>query len=460
MSIWRQVRDALAADRARHAGRVASADATFLPAALEVIERPVSPTARVTGWLLIVGLAVTVAWLMLGRVDLVASAPGRIIPTGNVKIVASAGTGIVRAIHVHDGDRVRKGQLLVELDTTLSRADLEQARKALLAADLDVARNRAIADALSGRGMRFDAPAGAPPAIVDTQRHLIDAQIGAVDATVSSLSAAQSSALSEAAAASAQEAKLGETVPILDREIVALQRLADKGYASGFRLLELQRQRRGEAGDRDVAAAQQARGMSDGRKFGQQIAEAREEARRVALADLSKAQLDATVRREEVTKAERRSGLQMLVAPESGTVQQLVLHTVGGVVEPARALMVIVPDTGTVEVEARVLNADAGFVREGQRAVVKVEAFPFTRYGTASGRVVSVSRDAVGDPKLGPTYVTRIVLDRPSLNVDGAATPLMPGLSVTADIRTGTRSIMSYLLSPLSASIAQAGRER
>ena len=457
---WRTVREALKADRERRKGERRSTDTAFLPAALEVIETPVSPTGRITAWVFMVGLVLTIAWLVLGRVDVVASAPGKIVPSGSVKIVQSAGTGVVRAIHVRDGDKVVKGQLLVELDTTLSQADLEQARKGLLAVELDVSRNRAIADALSGRGVRFTPPAGTPPDVAATQRRLIAAQVGAIEATAASLSAARSSALSDAAAARAQRAKLDETVPILDHELEAMQRLDAKGYAPGLRLLELQRQRRGESGDRDVAAAQEARGQADASKFGRQMDQTREEARRVALADLAKAESEAILRREEVTKAMRRTGLQALRAPASGTVQQLALHTVGGVAEAARTLMVIVPGDGGLEVEARVLNKDAGFVHEGQEVAVKVEAFPFTRYGSVPGTVVSISRDAVPDPKLGATYVAQIRLARPDLMVDGKRTMLGSGLGVVADIRTGSRRIISYLLSPVQTSVAQAGRER
>lgn len=457
---WRVLRAALKADRAERKAKRPSADVTFLPAALEVIETPVSPTARITARVLMIGLLVTIAWLILGRVDVVASAPGKIIPSGSVKIVQSAGSGVVRAIHVRDGDRVAKGQVLVELDTTLSGADLQQARKGLLAIELDIARNRAIFDALSGRKGRFEAPLGTPPEVALTQQRLVSAQVGAVFATTASLAAARSSSLSDAAAAAAQARRLAETGPILDRELEAMRRLDAKGYAPGMRLLELQRQRRGEAGDLEVAGAQQARGQSDALKLGRQIEETRAEAQRVALADLAKAESEAILRREEVKKAERRTGLQALRAPESGTVQQLALHTLGGVVEPARTLMVIVPGNGGVEVEAKILNKDSGFVHDGQYVVVKVEAFPFTRYGSLSGRVVSISRDAVPDAKLGSTYVARIIIPDPTIMVDGRRTRLSSGLGVTADIRTGSRRIISYLLSPVQTSIAQAARER
>jgi len=161
-----------------------------------------------------------------------------------------------------------------------------------------------------------------------------------------------------------------------------------------------------------------------------------------------------------VTKASARRGFQRLVAPADGTIQQLSVHTLGGVVEPARVLMVLVPAAGGLEVEARVLNKDAGFVHPGQPAAVKLEAFPFTRYGTVPGHIKRISRDAVPDPKLGSVYVATVTLDRATIEVDGRQVPLGAGLAATVDVKTGTRRILSYLLSPLQTSVAQAGRER
>lgn len=457
---WRAIREALSADKERVRGQIVSRESDFLPAALEVIERPVSPTGRVTAWVLMMGLIATLAWLILGKVDVVATAAGKILPAGNSKIVQSAGSGVVAAIHVADGDKVRKAQVLIELDTTLSGAELEQALKGLAASDMDVARGRAFVDAIDGNGLRFAPPESTPADVATTQRQLIAAQLAELEATIGGYRAARNSALAEGQVATATRAKLDETLPILDHELEAMNRLDAKGYAPGMRLLELQRQRRSEQGDRDVAIAQEQRGQSEAQRLSQQIAQTRNQARRQALGDLAKAESEATLKREEVTKAMRRRGLQRLVSPADGTVQQLTLHTIGGVVEPARTLMVIVPSRDDIEVEAHILNKDIGFVREGQTAAVKIEAFPFTRYGTVPGKVVSLSRDAVPDPKLGSTYTARLRLNQSFIVVDGKPVTLTSGLGITADIRTGSRRIMSWLLSPIQTSVAQAARER
>ncbi|MBX9729758.1 MAG: HlyD family type I secretion periplasmic adaptor subunit [Sphingomonas sp.] len=454
------IREALRADRERRKTHQVSRETEFLPAALEVVERPVSPTGRLTAWVLIALLVATLAWLILGKVDVVASATGKVLPSGSIKIVQSAGSGVVAAIHVADGDRVTKGQVLIDLDLTLSSAELEQANKALLATELDVARNRAVGDALRGGGLHFAPPPGTPGDISATQQKLIAAQLAEVNSAVAGYSAARSSALADARAADAQRSKFDATLPILDHELDAMNRLDAQGYAPGLRLLELQRQRRVEQGDRDVALAQHARAMAEARRLAAQIAQTRDQAIRQTLADLAKAESEAIQKREEVTKAMRRKGLKRLLSPDNGTVQQLAVHTIGGVIEPARTLMVIVPTHGEIEVEARVLNKDIGFVREGQSAEVKFEAFPFARYGTVPGKVVSLSRDAVVDPKLGATYVARIRLTRATIMVDDKPVLLSSGLAVTVDIRTGSRRIISWLLSPIQTSVSQAGRER
>ncbi|GAO52970.1 HlyD family type I secretion periplasmic adaptor subunit [Novosphingobium sp. MD-1] len=457
---WEVLKEALRADRERTRTFIPSREADFLPAALEVAERPVSPTARIVTWVLLIGLLFTILWTVFGRVDVVASAPGSLIPTGNIKLIQSPGSGVVRAIYVRNGDTVRKGQPLLDLDPTIVGADLAAARKALTQAELDIARNKAIADALSGRGLHFVAPEGTSPDIADTQQRLIAAQLAEIDATVASLANARTSALADASAARATAARLADTVPILDRQLARMNRLDAKGYAPGQRLLELERQRRAEAGDREVALAQIDRGMAESRKLSDQIQQTREQARRTALTDLAKAEADAILRSEEVTKASQMNRFQRLVAPVDGTVQSLDVHTVGGVVEAAKPLMTVVPARGALEAEIRILNKDVGFVRVGQEAAVKLEAFPFTRYGTIPGRVRSISRDAVQDKDLGLVYVATIALERSHIDADERRVNLAPGLAATVDIKTGTRRIISYLLSPLQTSIAQAAREK
>ena len=166
----------------------------------------------------------------------------------------------------------------------------------------------------------------------------------------------------------------------------------------------------------------------------------------------------AGVRQEQI-KASKRNKLTTLKSPIDGVVQQLSIFTVGGIVQPAEPLMVIVPD-GNIEVEAKVLNKDIGFVHEGQSAEIKLEAFPFTRYGSIPGKIVDLSNDAVQDEKLGPVYTARVSMDRTFMNVDGKQVTLTPGMTATVDIRTGQRRIIEFILSPLLRYQQESLKER
>ncbi len=173
--------------------------------------------------------------------------------------------------------------------------------------------------------------------------------------------------------------------------------------------------------------------------------------------DLAKAEADARQAEEELTKADRRQSQQVVRSPADGLVQQLAVYSEGAVLKAADPILVVVPDKGELIVEAQVLNRDAGFVKVGQPVTVKLEAFPFTRYGTLEGKLAWISRDAIQDEKLGPVYSARVTVTPPPR---GSSIDVTPGLAATAEIRTETRRVIDYLLSPLERRVSEAGRER
>jgi len=177
-------------------------------------------------------------------------------------------------------------------------------------------------------------------------------------------------------------------------------------------------------------------------------------------AELSGIETKAASLAQEVTKAGQKTALQRLTSPIDGVVQQLAVHTVGGVVTPAQQLLIVVPHDHPVEVEAQVENKDVGFVREGQPVEIKVETFLFTLYGTIPGKVLSVSDDAAPIEKVGLVYPTRVIMDRSTIQVDGKQVTLSPGMAVTVEIKTGKRRLIEYLLSPLLKSVKESLRER
>ena len=326
------VKQALAAEKARAKRIVQVHETGFLPAALEVVERPVSPTARVTAWVLLSGMLLLVLWMVLGKIDIVATAPGKIIPAENVKLIQPADSGVVRRILVHDGDHVKKGQPLVILDPTASSAELEQARTALLTSEFDAARARAVQSALNGQGFNFVVPAGTDPQLAATHRALAEAQLKQIQSGVSQGGASSAAAMAAANEARINAAKLSETIPLLQEQLAANEKLLAKGFVSKLRVIEMRRQYLAAIRDREIAGSTMTGAGAQAASASSTAAQNSAQLRADLLSQLTKAEADVNLRREELVKAERRANLQTLVAPVDGTVAQLSIHTEGGVV--------------------------------------------------------------------------------------------------------------------------------
>lgn len=454
-SVWRE---AVADDKRRRGSLLRTDETAFLPAALEIIEKPVSPTGRATTWLLLIGLLLTILWLVFGHIDVVASAPGKLVPADKVKLIQPADAGVVRAIHVRDGQRVRAGEALVDLDPTISGADAEQAKRALETAELDAARGHALLSALDGHGLYLNLPATTAPEIVRNQRALAQSQLADIQASASMHASDRQAAIAARTEAQVQAAKLTETLPLLDEQIAANEALLAKGYVSKLKVIEMRRQRLSSARDRDIALATAGKATAQLAGAGSGEIQSREQARSRVLGDIAKAESDARLRREELTKASQKSSLQRITSPVDGIVTQLAINTIGGVVEPGKPIMIIVPSGGMLVADVKIPNREMGFVHVGQDVALKLEAYPFTRYGTLIGTVDVISPDAVEDEKLGLIYPAIVSL-KAGRGRSGTIVP-GPGMQTTADIRTGSRSLMSYLWGPLKEAATTAARER
>lgn len=455
---WSVLTSAWTLDTEQAKARRKRSHTEFLPAALEIIETPASPLARFGLWLLIGGVGVALLWAIIGKLDVVVTAPGRITPLDRVKVIQPTELGVVRAIHVADGQHVKAGQVLFELDPTAAGADDAQARTGLMAAQIDRARSRALLSYLNGGSAGFSAPVGIPVELASIQRNLVSTQIQEYEARRMILTRQRSEHVAEVAAAEAEISKIRETLPLLEQQITARERLVAQGHFPRLRLYELEEQRIERTRNADVQAAATAKARAGIAGIDAQLGQIRSELARSTVKDLAEAQDNSDLRRNEIAKTDLRNRSMRLVSPVSGTVQQLAVHTLGGVVQPAETLLVIVPDDSQLVIDAKIPNREAGFVRTGQPVRIKIDAFPFTDYGTVDGRLESVSGDAVEDEKLGLVYNARIRL-RPS-PAQRSEIQLSPGMAITAEIKTAKRRIIQYLLSPISARLDEAGRER
>ena len=453
-------------------------ETAFLPPALEVMETPPSPIGRAISATIIALFCIALIWASLGAVDMVAIAPGKIVPNGRTKVVQPFETGVVRAIHVRDGAKVKAGDVLIELDPTISAADVEHARNDLIGAQLDVARLRA---ALAGNtaASAFTPPAGASQGQINTQREFLAIQAAEHRARLAEIDGQLTQKAAERDTITATIAKLEATIPPLQERVNVRQYLYDRQVGSKLSYLSELQDLAGQQHDLLIQQSRRREAETAIAALTETRSKAEAEYRRALFDDLTKAEQRAAGFGQDVIKAERKAHLQVLTAPIDGIVQQLAVHTVGGVVTSAQALAIVVPIDSELEIEATVSNRDIGFVLAGQDAEIKVDTFNFTRYGLLHGRVHSVSRDAIArDRRQEPSwpseaqsatsepsgqelvYTARVVLDRTELEINGKPIQLLPGMAVTVEIKTGTRRIISYLLSPLTRYRQEALRER
>jgi len=400
-----------------------------------------------------------IAWACLGQVDMVSSAPGKLIPAGGGKVVQPLETATVTAIRVRDGQHVRKGDVLVELEPTETRSERDRLQGELAGAQMDVARLRTVA-----QGKAFSGPVGGDAAQTAVARQEALAERAELEEKLATLDRQIDQHRAEIASSQAEVARLEALLPIDQKSTAVFVTLAKKGYGSTLQLLQAQEKQEDTARQLEVQRRKAPELQAEIAALQRQRAETSAESAKTDLGQLSDAQVKASSLQQQLTGAEEHLRTRTLVASTAGTVQELAIHTVGGVVQPAETLMRIAPAGVGVEVEAKLPNKDVGFVRAGMPVAVKVETFPFTRYGVLRGTVSNVSDDAVSDKRPDGseelTYLVRVKLERDTMAVDGHTVRLEPGMAVTAEVKTGHRRVIQYVLSPLAKAVHEAGRER
>src|SRR5215467_3081191 len=453
----------------RHAQERRRAELAFLPAALEIVETPPSPIGRAIGATVILLFCAALIWAWAGTIDIVASAPGKIVPSGRTKVIQPFETGVVRSIQVQDGQAVKAGDVLIELDPTVNAAERDHLHDDLLAEQLNVARLHAALDGGNNPAADFTPPADANPALISAQRQLLLNQVTEHRAKIAALARQQAQKEAEQATIAATIHKLGTTIPVIQQRVDIRKTLMDKELGSKLTYFEILQQLVEQQQDLGVQKSHLQEAEAAAAAIRETRGQAEAEYRRILSDELAKAEQKANGLAQDLIKAEQKTRLQLLTAPVDGVVQQLAIHTVGGVVTPAQSLLVVVP------------NRDIGFVHAGQEAEIKIDTFNFTRYGLLHGHVLNVSQDAIirdrkqdrldyrgqvtqndsSEPQGQElNYTAHISLDRTKMQIDDRVVNLSPGMAATVEIKTGSRTMLSYLLSPLLRYRQETLRER
>lgn len=418
-------------------------DYEFLPEAAEIEETPPSPFGRIILWTIVLVMVAAFLWSYFGKVDEEVVARGKVIPDGMVKVIQPRETGVIRAIHVEEGQKVRKGDLLIELDPTITQAELESSERSLKINRYDMARLKA-----ELKGEEIDGAGKNPDKLFLLQKNLKQAREDEHRAKVASLELVISQKRTALLSSEESSTKLEKTLELVAKQEEALRQLAEKGYASIMEHLQRQKElvRTEKELNEQRKSAEQIR---DSLKETEKNLEAlKKERERSILGEILEKERTITVLEGEFTKASKRSQLEKLCSPVNGTVHGLAMHTIGGVVTSAQPIVTIVPEGTPLIVEAMALNKDVGFIHPGQKAELKLDTFPFQKYGTIEAELFFVSPDAQEDQKIGLVYKIKLRPNRFKIRVKEKDIPLSPGMAVTAEIKTGERRVIEFFISP------------
>lgn len=443
--------------------------AAFLPAALEIQETPPNPLTRWLAWSLLALVFLAILWACFGEVNIVASAEGKIIPSSRVKQIQPLEKGMVKALLVGEGEYVEKGQALIELDTTLTQADKRRLASELDNTALRLAVSEGVLKLLAYKAevtdrvlQQMDLEAPSRKAKTDTVLYhsLLKQQWLQYQSQLQALQSSLVRTRAEQAASLEVISKLKQTLPIVEKRASKLKDLNGKNYVSEDDYLLAEQERIQQA--QDLAAEQQRykQLLAAEQEVKEQVKLHKAQTSSSLLTEATQLQSQLSTLEEELAKATDIDAKHILYAPVSGRVQELAVNTVGGVVTEAQQLMLVVPDEEQLEVEVFLENKDIGFVHENMPAEIKIHTFPFTKYGVIDAQVLNVSNDAIVDENQGLIYSMQLRMAKNQLLVDGRMVNLIPGMAVTAEVKTGQRRLIEFFLAPLLRAKNESVRER
>lgn len=428
----------------------------FTPLLVEIEERPTSPLGRSLLWALLAFVTIGVLWLFFAKIDIVVSARGKVVPDGEIKTLQPVETGVISSILIREGQHVTKGQLLMEIDPSVTQSDLASKQQNLSLLELETDRlNALISDrpfiqnpackekvnceareaalgytaAISTQQLMYISTKSA----YEQQRQVIQDQIRQNDEQTLAAKADKSRLKQLLASAKERESRLKEVLDII----------AKKEYEEAQnQRIEYQEQ---------LSMKEHVISQSNGKQheLTQQLHLVTQEYRNKLLTELTQKSKEATALRTEVQTIAFRHAKQHITAPVDGYIGKLLVHTVGGVVTPAEKLVTLIPKNVPLIIKATVQNQDIGFITKSMDVAVKIDTFDFQKYGLINGKVKHIADDAIEDEKLGPVYEIAIIPFATTLKGEGKTLSIHPGMSVTAELKVGKRRVIEFFIYPM-----------
>lgn len=437
-------------------GKEHQIDADFDANADWAIAEQTPKGSRMVVWLSLAAVLVLLLWSAFAVLDEVTRGEGKVIPSKQIQVLQSLDGGIVSEILVREGQSVKVGELLLKVDPTRMVSSLRENRSQFLSLLAKAARLQALAD-----GERFIPPqevADEAPDIVQQERALYESRRAELDATIGVARQQSSQRAQDLISAKARREQAAQSFTLTSRELEMTRPLAKTGAVSDVELLRLERDLARYRGERDSLNADIPRLESAVQEIARRIQEIDLTFRNLARSELSETQAKINALSEGSTALEDRVNQTEIRSPVNGTVKQLKINTVGGVVQPGRDVIELVPSDDALLVEARVLPRDIAFLRPGQKVMVKFTAYDFATYGGLEATLEHIGADSVVDDKGNAFFVVRVRTT--STTVGAQKFPIIPGMVVEVDILTGKKSVLSYLLKPILRAKEKALTER
>jgi HlyD family secretion protein/adhesin transport system membrane fusion protein len=431
--------------------------ARYLSHAVLLEEGGISVFVRSAMVLLSVGFLALVAWSATTEIKETAITFGQVMPTSAVNKIQHLEGGIIEQIRVGEGDLVEKGQVLIRLKADGAQAELSQTETRLGNLQLEAERFRALAE---GREPDFTSLLEQYPELARNQQeiYLIQTELDANQSEILQVQIKERNA--ELAQLSEQEATLRRSVDLLSQEVTMRRSLFEQGLNSKVLFLNIQRELNEAQGNLSGVVAEKARARETIAEANLRLNELEKSQREEAITELGRLGGEIAQTREALRKLRDRVARLEIVAPTRGYIKGLQFSTIGGVIAPAQIVMELVPVDDVLIAETRISTEDIGHVHLGQPVTVKVSAFDFIRYGGITGELVSISASTFVDEEGKPYYKGKVALNDDSVGEGATAQRIIPGMTVQADIQTGERTLLQYLLKPVYVSLDQAFTER
>lgn len=415
----------------------------FKPLLVEIEDRPLNPLGRALLWTVIAFMILGSLWLYIGKIDIVVSARGKIIPFGEIKVLQPIETGVISKILVREGELVHKGQVLLEIDPSVTETNLDSKQKNLELLEIETNRLMALIedkpflmaetckdkDVLATQELIYIATKQG----FKQQKLLIEKQILQVKEQIKSAVIDKSRLEQHSENIKEKELNLLEVIDIIARSEYEAVHKEVIEYEEQIRM-------------RNHDLRQLTEKLNE---LDEQTLLITQEYQNKLLEELTQKNKEASLLKVEIESIEFQKAKQRITSPVDGYVSKLMVHTIGGVVTPAEKLIAIIPKDVPLVIQATVLNQDIGFIKEGMESAIKVDTFDFQKYGLIPATVSHVADDAMEDEKLGPVYQIYLEPHKDYLMVSGEKIYLNSGMSVTAELKVGKRRVIEFFIYPL-----------